>query len=130
MSTLIEQIDSLEPGTLRVFRDSGDDIGFREALIFVDGEEVGWVDFKHVLEVPIHPGSHTIRAFNRVLHSKTLEFEAKPGERLTFQVANVGGVFFKFFMMLCMGIPGMRLTQELSDEVDSSIRKQSKRMLR
>lgn len=130
MSSLIEQIDSLEPGIIRVFRDSEDDVGFREAVIFLDGEQVGWVDYKHVLEVSVRAGSHSLRAFNRVLNSKTLEFDIKPGERITFQVVNFGGFFFKFFMMLCMGIPSIRLTREAEKEADSPKHATSKRMLR
>jgi len=129
MSSLIDQIDALEPAVLRVFRDSDSDIVFREALIYIDGEQVGWVDFKHLLEVNIRPGNHTIRAFNRVLSSKTLEFEAKPGERITFQVANVGGFLFNFFMMLCMGIPRIRLWRETVQESEGVKHSASKRML-
>ena len=130
MSSLIDQIDALEPGLIRIFRDSEDDIGFREALIYLDGEQVGWVDFKHVLELPIRPGQHTLRAFNRVMNSKVLEFGIKPGERVTFQVANVGGILFKFFMMLCMGIPSIRLTREALEESKAPKHANSRRMLK
>ena len=130
MSSLIDQIDALEPGLIRVFRDSEDDIGFREAAIYLDDEQVGWVEYKHVLEIPVKPGSHTIRAFNRVFNTKTIEFDIQPGERVTFQVANTGGILFKFFMMLCMGIPSIRLSREADKEADSPRHASSKRMLR
>lgn len=130
MSSIVDQIDALEPGTVRIFRDSVLDIGFREAILYLDGEEVGWVDYKHVLELPIKAGSHTLQAFNRVLKSKTVEFEIAAGERITFQVANVGGFLFKFFMMLCMGIPSIRLWREAPAEVEAPVHLQSKRMLR
>jgi hypothetical protein len=130
MSSIVDQIDALEPGVLRDFRDSDKDIGFREAIIYLDGEKVGWVDYKHVLEVPIKPGPHSLRAFNRILNSKTVEFTVEPGERLTFQVANVGGFIFKFLMMLCMGIPSIRLNQESAEETLSPNHAHSKRMLR
>jgi hypothetical protein len=115
MSSIVDQIDALEPGQIRVYRDSVKDIGFREAVIYLDDAQVGTVDFKHVFECPVKPGSHTLRAFNRVMHSKTIEFEVQPGERVTFQVANVGGFFFKVAMLLCMGIPSIRLTMEKED---------------
>ena len=121
MSSIVDQIDALEPGVIRVFRDSEHDIGFREALLLLDGVKVGNVDYKHVFEVTVKPGQHTLQSFNRVLYSKIVEFEVKPGERITFQVANVGGMFFKFFMvMLCMGVPKMRLVQEKAQEGKSA----------
>jgi hypothetical protein len=130
MSSIADQIDALEPGLLRVFRDSDNDIGFREAIIFLDGEKIGWVDYKHVLETPLKPGTHTLRAFNRILHSKPVEFNVGPGERVTFQVANVGGFIFKVLMMLTMGIPSIRLNQETAGEAEAPQHSNSKRMLR
>ena len=116
MSSIVEQIDALEPGQIRVYRDFAKDIGFREAVLYLDGEQVGNVDYKHVFECPVKPGSHTLRAFNRVMHSKTIEFDVQPGERVTFQVANVGGFFFKIAMLLCMGIPKIRLSIETNED--------------
>lgn len=127
MSSLIEQIDALEPGVVRVFRDADDDIGFREAVLFLDGEEIGWVDYKNVFEARVKSGRHTLYAFNRIFKTKAIEFEIQPAERITFQVANVGGIFFKFCMMLCMGIPSIRLQREVADDKRTSRR--AKRMV-
>ena len=91
---------------------------------------MGYVDYKHVLEISVRPGAHTIKGFNRILHSKPIDFEIKPGERVTFQVANVGGFLFKFFMMLCMGIPTIRLTREAPEEAKSPKHSHSRRSLR
>lgn len=115
MPSIAEQIDALEPGVIRVFRDSDHDIGFREALLYLDDEQVGSVDFRHSCEINVRPGTHTLQAFNRIFRSKKLTFDIKPGERISFQTANVGGGCFIFFMMLTMGIPKIHLWREVAD---------------
>ena len=123
MAGLIEQIDALEPGLIRVFRDSEADIGFREALMYLDDEPIGSVDYKQIFEVKARPGPHTLYAFNRIFKTDVLSFELGPGERITFQVVNTGGPFFAFFMMLGMGIPRIRLQREASDPLEGVKRK-------
>ncbi len=115
MPGLIEQIDALEPGMLRVFRDSEADIGFREALMFLDDELIGGVDYKQILEIRIRPGTHTLQASNRVFKTERISFQVNPADRLTFLVANTGGPLFAIGMMLGMGIPRIRLQLEIAD---------------
>lgn len=129
MPGLIEQIDALEPGVLRVFRDSDADIGFREALMFLDDELIGGVDYKQIFETRIRPGTHTLHAFNRVFKSERITFEIKPADRVTFLVANTGGPLFAFGMMLGMGIPRIRLQMEIADPAEGQ-RKARKNQLR
>jgi len=120
MPTIVEQIDSLEPATIRVFRDSDNDVGFREALIFVDGEQVGQVDYKKMIEVQVRPGHHVIHASNRVVKSHEIAFDLEPGQRITFQAINTGGFWFKALMVaLCLGVPKMRLELEKPDPLDA-----------
>jgi len=130
MAGLIEQIDALEPGVLRVFRDSGDDIGFREALMYLDEEPIGAVDYKQIFEMTVRPGSHRIYAFNRIFKTEPLAFDVKPGERVTFQVANTGGAFFAFFMMLGMGIPRIRLQRESAEPLEGLKQRTRKGLIR
>lgn len=111
---IIEQIDRMEPGVLHVFRDSEHDIGFREAVLFVDGKEVAQVAFKRWVEIPVPAGTHTLQAYNRVFRSEQLELDIRPGERLTFQVANVGGWLFALMMVLQMGVPRIVLKPEIN----------------
>jgi hypothetical protein len=130
MPGLIEQIDALEPGILRVFRDSDADIGFREALMFLDDELIGRVDYKQIFEVSIHPGSHTLHAFNRVLKTEKITFDLKPGDRINFLVVNTGGPLFALGMMLGMGIPRIRLQLEVADPLEGTHRKARKGQVR
>jgi hypothetical protein len=126
MPGLIEQIDALEPGVLRVFRDSDADIGFREALMFLDDELIGGVDYKQIFETRLKPGSHTLHASNRVFKSEKISFQVNAGDRVTFLVANTGGPLFAFGMMLGMGIPRIRLQLEIADRLEGSPRKARK----
>jgi hypothetical protein len=130
MRTLADQINELEPGTIRVFRDAESDIGYREAILFVDGEESRTVEFRQYVEIPVRPGTHTLRASNRVFKSKEFTFSVAPGERVTFQVANTGRGFYIFFMLLCMGIPRIELRMEAPEKLDRTERQESRRTIR
>ena len=114
LTNIIDQIDRMEPGVLRVFRDSDKDIGFREAILFVDSKEAAVVPYRKWVEIPVPAGRHTLHAHNRLFGSERIEFDIKPGERITFQVANVGGWLFAFFMLLQMGAPRIVLTRDAS----------------
>lgn len=120
MPSIAEQIDALEPAILRVYRDSDQDIGYREALLYLDGQPIGSVEFKQVLEIPIRAGSYVLHAHNRVFRSQKIAFDVKPGERISFQTANVGGGWYIFFMMLAMGVPRIKLWRETAEHVEGS----------
>lgn len=122
MPSIAEQIDALEPAILRVYRDSEFDIGYREALLFLDGNPVGSVDFKHSFEMPLRAGTYVLHAHNRVFRSQKIEFTVRPGERVSFQTANVGGGCFIFFMMLAMGCPRIQLWRETPEHAEGSRR--------
>lgn len=126
MPGLIEQIDALEHGTLRVYRDSAEDIGFREALLYLDDEPIGNVGFKQIFEMSIRPGHHTLHAFNRIFKTEKIPFEAKPGGWVTFLAVNKGGPLFVLGMMLGMGIPRIRLQLEAADLQEGRERKTRK----
>ena len=130
MRTLAEQINELEPAIVRVFRDAESDIGYREAILFLDGEESRSVEFRQYVEIPVRPGPHTLRASNRVFKSKEFSFTVQPGERVTFQVANTGTGFYIFFMLLCMGIPRIELKMEAPEPLGRADRQESRRTIR
>jgi hypothetical protein len=111
------QIETVPPAAkLRVFRDSEEDIGYRECLIIIDGEEVGNVRHRRNLEIELEPGIHVIQACNRVRKTGKLSFSLKPGERITFQVANSGGAFYEFFAWMQVAIPKISLRREMPEE--------------
>lgn len=111
------QIETVPPSAkLRVFRDSEEDIGYRECLISIDGEEIGNVRHRRNLEIELAPGPHVIQACNRVRKTEKLSFVAKAGERITFQVANSGGAFYEFFAWMQVAVPKITLRQEDSKE--------------
>jgi hypothetical protein len=130
MKTIAEQIDALEPGIIRVFRDAANDIGYREAILFVDGKESRSVEFRQRVEIPVPPGTHTLRASNRVFKSREYTFTVSPGEVVTFQVANTGRGFYIFFMLLCMGIPRIELLQDVPEQLGSPDPQSARRTVR
>lgn len=111
------QIETVPPSAiLRVFRDSEEDIGYRECLISIDGEEIGSVRHRRNLEIELMPGTHVIQACNRVRKTEKLRFFLKPGERVTFQVANVGGAFYEFLAWMQVAVPKIVLSREEPEE--------------
>ena len=129
MANIIDQIDALEPGVVRIYRDSESDIGYREALVYLDGELAGSVDYKHVLEIEVRPGEHELYAYNRVFKTHRICFDVRPGERVNFQAANVAKGLFIFFMMLGMGIPRITLVRDRADALEAVARKVGRRQL-
>ena len=97
---------------IRVFRDAEEDIGYRECLVFIDDIHVGEVMPRRNLEFEVEPGWHTIHATNRVRKTQRIRFQAKAGERVTFQVGNTGGAFYDFFSWMQVAIPNIFLKRE------------------
>ena len=111
------QIETVPPSAkLRVFRDSEEDIGYRECLIILDGEQVGNVAHRRNLEMELNPGWHVIQGCNRVRKTEKLSFFVKPGERVTFQIANLGGAFYEFFAWMQVAVPRITLRREEPEE--------------
>lgn len=86
--------------TLTVARDSPRDLKFRGIDILLDGKFVGGLTYGNSLSISIDPGVHSLTATNR-LKSKSVEFEARPGETLQFQTVGValGGIWAMMAML-------------------------------
>lgn len=129
MSSIVEQISALEPGMIRVYRDAESDVGYREVILYLDGRESRSVKFKEIVEIPVRPGTHTLRATNRVFKSAEYTFEVQPGQCVSFQAANTGKGLYVLFMLLCMGIPKIELRMETPELLDGRL-PQARRMTR
>jgi len=93
------------PGKIIVSRDNPKDIGFREAVIFIDGNQAAVLRPKKSAELDVAPGKHQIQASNRMLKSPVLDFEIAEGETISFSTGNVAGGCFMLFMILQMAAP-------------------------
>ncbi len=99
-----------EPQTLlRILRCAPDDVKYREAIIFLNDTEIANLAYGDEKAIKIEPGIYSIRAYNRVLKSKTIDFIAQPGDIVSFEVANVSSFMYVLLMILQMGPPSMRL---------------------
>ncbi|HTQ10678.1 MAG TPA: hypothetical protein VMI31_11445 [Fimbriimonadaceae bacterium] len=98
----------MSQATVRISRASERDLKFRGIEILVDSEFVGNLQFGQDLTVAISPGHHRLTATNR-LSTKSLEFDAAPGETVDFEVAGIalGGLWL---LMAMLGTVAYRVT--------------------
>lgn len=84
---VVDLVQPQGPSMLTVRRTSKDDVQDRQVYLSVDGEE--WATLLYGREVTreIAPGRHTLKA-NNTLVRKTVAFDVKPGEHVTFQCIN------------------------------------------
>lgn len=103
------------PGTARVTveRNSPRDVKLRQVHVFLDGKQVGTLDYGSVIELHVEPGLHSIRAYNTLM-SRSLESEAAHGENLEFVVGNrAGGCLLALGATFGIGV--LRVFLERSD---------------
>ena len=93
------------PGKIVISRTDSRDIGFREAVILLDGEQVAVLRAGKTAEIEVAAGKHTIRASNRMLKTPVLDIEVAEGETLSFNTANIATGCFTFLMILQMAAP-------------------------
>lgn len=86
--------------TLTVARDSARDLKFRGIDILLDGQFVGDLTYGNSLSIEIEPGVHNLTATNR-LKSKSVEFDARPGETVMYQTVGIalGGIWAMMAML-------------------------------
>lgn len=83
-------MDTTAPARLTVTRRHPIDVKQRQIILTLDGKPLETLLFGESVTREIPPGHHTIRA-NNTLVWKTLEFNANPGDNVTFVVANRPG---------------------------------------
>lgn len=75
--------------------------------IEVDGKQVGSVDMNDTFEVPVEPGSHTLRIRSGRNSSRTTTFEAADGDIVAFRCT--GKSFLPIFLVSFV-VPSLALT--------------------
>lgn len=75
--------------------------------IEVDGKQVGSVDMNDTFEVPVEPGSHTLRIRSGRNSSRTTIFEAADGDIVAFRCT--GKSFLPIFLVSFV-VPSLALT--------------------
>lgn len=76
---------------LTVERTSPDDVGTRQVVMTLDGDQFATLLVGGRASKEIAPGRHRLRAHNTLVW-KTIEFEAKPGEHVKFITVNRAGL--------------------------------------
>lgn len=69
------------PATITITRNSRFDFSDRQIYVWIDGEECGKIRYGDSIVREVEPGAHRVRVFNTLL-SRTLPFEARPGEQV------------------------------------------------
>jgi hypothetical protein len=98
------------PARLVVARVLPTDVAQRQVYVVLDGERIATLLFGGRIEREIQPGPHRLR-LNNTLVWKTVDFEAAPGEVVTFHFANRAGRFALPFLAV-MGVAPLYLTVE------------------
>ena len=102
---------------LRVSHPASNVLG-RGLRLWLDGEELSPLKVGKALNVEIEPGAHTLRVSN-TYHSKTVEFDAQPGEQVHYRADNKVG-FFGWFLLTVLGSGPMRLLIERAEPIASA----------
>jgi hypothetical protein len=76
---------------LTVERTSPEDVGTRQVVLTLDGEQFATLLVGGRVSKDIAPGRHRLRAHNTLVW-KTIEFDAKPGEQVKFATVNRAGL--------------------------------------
>jgi hypothetical protein len=97
----------MDRATLIVSRTSDADLKIRGIEILIDGEFIGELTFGRALEIEISPGPHALKATNK-LKSKTVQFDAAEGERVSFQVIGIT-LFGLWTVMTMLGTVAYRI---------------------
>lgn len=98
------------PARLIILRTSERDIRNRQIFASLDGVSLGDLVFDTRIERDIAPGPHHLRIHN-TLFWKNLEFDAAPGEVITFQTINYSGRGF-LNLVLIIGVAPLFLAVE------------------
>jgi hypothetical protein len=89
------------PAQLVITRDHPDDIQDRPVFLWIDGEKVDQtLKYGVTIRREIAPGHHKLKAHNQ-LFGQTVEFDAAPGETVTYKCENglsPGGIVMILFM--------------------------------
>ncbi len=92
----------------------GEDVGFREVFVQVDGKDVGMLRFGDTISHELPAGPHRIRAHN-TLFWKTHDVVLQPGEHARFVAINRAG-WGTFGMLMFLGAAPVYLTFERARE--------------
>ncbi len=85
---------------LTIRRTSPEDVQQRELYASLDGDRIAIILYGDVATVSIAPGRHELRVHN-TLSRKRVEFEAAPGQHVSFRAVNVPGrgiAYWAFFV--------------------------------
>jgi hypothetical protein len=88
------------PSSVTVTRTSEQDVGTRQMIVWLDGNEVGTLLFGDSLTFELPPGPHRLQVSN-TLFWKTVDFTLKPGEQAFFEAINrmgAGSVLMPMFL--------------------------------
>ena len=102
------------PATLTIARQSPQDVGIRQVIVSLDGEEFGVLLNGQSVTKEVPAGDHKLR-FNNTLVWKTVRFEIRPGEHVRFNVTNRAG-FGTYALVATLGVGPIYLRVERLQE--------------
>jgi hypothetical protein len=83
--------DNPQTARVTVERNGSDDVRTRQVVVSLDGERLATLLFGERTTRDISPGHHRLRAHNTLVW-KTVDFDAAPGEHVSFRVVNRAGL--------------------------------------
>lgn len=87
---IIDELQSSWTSTVTVKRQSSEDVGYREIIVSLDGEQVAILKHGEEVTRDLPPGRHRLHV-NNTLFRKTLDFTLMVGEHATFSTVNRAG---------------------------------------
>ena len=85
---------------ITIRRESPEDVGLREIVVSIDGEQVAILGPNETFTLRVKPGQHRVRAHN-TLFWKTQDLVLRPGEHARFTAINKAG-FGTFGFMISL----------------------------
>ena len=108
------QTDALPKARLLITRTSERDVRQRQIFASLDGTALGDLVFGQQIAKEMAPGPHYLRVHN-TLFWKNIDFEAAPGETVTFQTVNYSGKGFLSFVMIIGVAPLFLAVERVTD---------------
>jgi len=99
--------------TLTVARQAAGDVGIRQVIVTLDGEEFGVLYYGDSVTKSVPAGAHRLR-FNNTLVWKTIPLDLAPGEHARFQVTNRAG-WGTYALVATLGVGPIYMTVERQD---------------
>lgn len=108
---IIEELKKSWTSTLTIRRQSSDDVGYREIIVSLDGDQLAVLKHGDAVTRDVPPGKHRLLVHN-TLFRKTIDFTLNVGEHAVYRTVNRAGFLTYSVLAFFLGGGPLYLTVE------------------